>query len=102
MTMNLVDFTKHIERVQKAVTDSYSLSDLLKTDVIEFSDDLVDSITDLLVIHFNDKSEWISYWMWELDFGVNYTDGSVTFDDVPVPLKTIEDLYKVLIDNMKE
>jgi len=102
--MNLGDFTKYINRLQKHVERVEKLSDLLMSEggLIDIGDTLVYSIVELLVDHFKDKSEWISYWIWELGFGEKYVDGSVTLDDEIVPLKTIEDLYNVLVDDYEE
>ena len=42
-------------------------------------------------------SDWIPYWLWELDCGKAYDDGMVTdADGKEVRLKTIDDLYDVI------
>lgn len=44
-----------------------------------------------------DKGEWISYYIFELDWGKKYQDGYVTDKDGSnIPLKTLQDLYKLL------
>lgn len=40
--------------------------------------------------------DWISYYCYELDFGRKHQLGDVTFNDVPVPLGTPEELYDML------
>ena len=62
-----------------------------------------ETVIDLLEFIFNDKNHWIKYWTFELEFGERYEDGDVKDEDGEViPLKTAEDLYDLLIRNMKE
>lgn len=57
----------------------------------------IDNIIELLAMLTNDRDEWISYWIYELDFGkradaLECTDGEGNI----IPLHTIEDLWTVL------
>ena len=62
-----------------------------------------ETVIDLLEFIFNDKNQWISYWAFELEFGKDYEDGYVKDEHGEViPLKTTEDLYDLLVRNMKE
>ena len=62
-----------------------------------------DTIIRLLEFIFNDSHGWISYWCWELDFGKSFEDGDIVDEDGNnICLKTPEDLYELLIKNMKE
>lgn len=62
-----------------------------------------ETVIDLLEFIFNDKNHWIKYWTFELEFGNRYEDGDVKYEHGNnIPLKTVEDLYDLLIDNMKE
>lgn len=62
-----------------------------------------ETVIDLLEFIFNDKNQLIKYWIWELGFGVDYEDGDVKDPDGSIiPLKTTEDLYNLLVRNMKE
>lgn len=59
----------------------------------------------LLSIIMEDESGWISYFIYELEFGEKYEDGDITATDkdgkeVIIPMKTIDDLYQVLVDNI--
>lgn len=59
----------------------------------------------LLSIIMEDESSWISYFIYELEFGEKYEDGDITATDkdgkeVVIPMKTIDDLYQVLVDNI--
>lgn len=59
----------------------------------------------LLSIIMEDESGWISCFICELEFGEKYEDGDITATDkdgkeVAIPMKTIDDLYQVLVDNI--
>lgn len=46
---------------------------------------------------FNDKDDWIGYWMWELDFGAKWKPGTVIAKDgTDIPLRTVDDLWNIL------
>lgn len=79
------------------------LFDKYKTDGNIYPPMCTKTVTDLLEFIFNDKNQWISYWIFELDFGKKYEDGLVTQKDgTIIPLKTVEDLYNLLVKNMEE
>ena len=49
-----------------------------------------------------DKDDWICYWVYELDCGRRWEEGTVVSKDGEnIPLKTIEDLWAMLnkVDN---
>ena len=61
------------------------------------------TVIDLLEFIFNDENQWINYWIFELEFGKDYEDGDAKdADGSNIPLKTVEDLYDLLVRNMKE
>lgn len=60
-----------------------------------------DIVVELLKIMFNDK-DTITWWLYELDYGKQYTDGCITeLDGTIIDLSTPEKLYDYLIDNME-
>lgn len=60
----------------------------------------VGGLADLLCIIFHDDSDWIGYFIWELDCGADYSPNMVMDEqDMPVSLESIADLYEVLVDN---
>lgn len=69
-----------------------------------YSTGLEDTIVSLLEIIFKDKeAQWISYWVWELNYGETYNEGDVTEEDgTNIPLRSAEDLYDFLIKNSGE
>ena len=66
--------------------------DFVNSPVMEIENE----ITKYLKAQFDDKFDWISYWMWELNFGENWKPGTVTENGNDVPLKTIDDLWNLL------
>ena len=59
-------------------------------------------VIDLLQSAMNDESEDISYFIYELDWGGKWKKGAYTDKDKKdIKLKTIEDLYNLLIKNNK-
>ena len=58
--------------------------------------EIENEITKYLKAQFDDKFDWISYWMWELNFGENWKPGTVTENGNDIPLKTIDDLWNLL------
>lgn len=60
-------------------------------------------ILSLLEFIFNDKEEWISYWIYELDWGKEYEDGSILNKNGSViKLETEKELYDFLLKNMED
>ena len=95
--MKYAEFEKYINMVMAAQERDVAFTSIFKVEgIVTFSDDLVNGIVSLLEQMFHDHSEWISYWLWELDCGKNYVEGSVTIQKKPLPLKTIKDLYNIL------
>lgn len=66
--------------------------DFVNSPVIEIENE----ITKYLKAQFDDKCDWINYWMWELNFGENWKPGTVTENGNDIPLKTIDDLWNLL------
>ncbi len=54
-----------------------------------------------LETQMQDESEWIRYWVWELDCGKEYKPGTVTEENKNIPLRTPEDLWNLLNKNLK-
>ena len=79
------------------------LFDKYKTDGNIYPPMCTKTVTDLLEFIFNDKNQWINYWIWELEFGKRYEDGKIKDENgEDIPLRSVEDLYDLLIRNMKE
>ena len=66
--------------------------------ISELNEPAGNALVDVLEIIFKDTDNWISYWLYELKRGTSDLEAS-TADNTPIPLKTIEDLYNLLISN---
>ena len=64
--------------------------------------ELVNYVIMLLQNEFEDTEEgWISYWIYELNYGKDWQPGQIFRDDnTEIKLQTKEDLYNFLIDNL--
>lgn len=49
-----------------------------------------------LTIAMGDTSDWISYWLYELDWGKLYKKGCVKDKGKDIKLKTLGDLYNII------
>ena len=79
------------------------LFDKYKMDGNIFPPLCTETVIDLLEYIFNDVDGWIRYWTFEVDFGKDYEDGNAKdADGSNIPLKTVEELYDLLVRNMKE
>lgn len=64
---------------------------------------LTTQLIDILKIAMNDvDNQWIDYWIYDLDYGDDYTKGCVTYHGVNVPLKTASNLWNMLINNLNK
>ncbi len=97
-------FNKYMDAIRKSdgyVCELNSLSDKYGGEGYLFPPNCVDELVKLLEYVFDDKGEWIEYFIYELDFGTEYHDGDVTEEDKNIPLATVDDLYDLLISNLE-
>ena len=59
-----------------------------------------DIVLDILSDVFEDKNNWISYFVFDLDLLHSYDHDSVTVGDEPIDLSTWDKVYDFLIGNM--
>ena len=76
-------------------------TDLLHTDFFFENYQSIGLAVELLSVMFDDlDADWIGYWVFELDFGERYKDGSVTDENgTLIPLRTTRELYDFLCEN---
>lgn len=69
--------------------------------VPQFSSDLENAIIKMLQIAYNDKTETISWWIYEQEFGkkCRVTPAMWGADGTPIHLRNIDELYKFLIED---
>ena len=101
--LSLKEFTKHIETIKNLYELDDKISDLFNVEgIVCCSSDTIDSITKLLEEIMGDQEcNWISYWLWELNFGED-DNNSVSIGEVHIPLTTIEDLYNMILRDKKD
>jgi len=105
--MTLEQFTSFIEAIKKFHEREQKLGDMFEEfnsswTIVEFCPEIVSSILSYLKSYFEDNDEWITYFMYELDYGTR-TDLEATYvDGTSIPLSSIEDLYKLLLENQNE
>lgn len=75
--------------LQETCEDSALYLPSVKNDIISY-----------LTECFHDKSEWIWYFICDLDYGTAWKPGMVTYDGKDYSLKTYEELYDLLIGNL--
>ena len=101
-------FTKYITSIKNQsnyIDELNSLNTKYNSDVSVCDSNLKYDLVDLLIYIFNDnKNDWISYWIYELDFGktADKMTASIESDisetgSFAIPLETIDDLYDLLI-----
>lgn len=96
------DFWTYLRRI-KAIFDFESeLAKLSKpTDKDEFTlfyPTMIDDVVDLLEMIMNDlENHWISYFIYDLNFGEKYKKGDVTIDGDEHPLRNVKDLWELLL-----
>ena len=99
--MNFIDEqSTYACKINNLLQEAYSEMSFYPT--LKYEEQLVS----LLKIAMDDMYNDIEYFIYELDFGREYKDGCVTYtrgkDEVPVRLKTPEDLYDLLESNLVE
>jgi len=56
---------------------------------------------DILEDAFDDKEcNWISYFIYDLEFGSKWRENSITMNGKDVRMSNVGELYDVLVDNM--
>jgi len=56
-----------------------------------------DFLLDLLKELYDDKSDWIGYWLYDLDCGKLAKKKSIQMKGKNIPIKTLDDLYNIII-----
>ena len=98
MGLSRKDFTNAIQAIIDVMETNTKLEDLLDCSVIEYNHRLGAATVSLLSNVMNDKETWIDYWLWELDCGRRDDLVVTEADGTPIPMKTIDDLYNILVD----
>ncbi len=103
------DFCRVIDELEKLddkIENMNSALSELSEVSYNFSGFLFDShinlILNLLELITHDvETQWIKYYIYELNYGKKWKKGYITFDGEDIKLKNSKDLYKILIDNIR-
>ena len=104
MILPFEDFEKAINSCLELTALSESLEKLLGAEsFLTFDHVYIQNTLSLLKFVFADEAEWIEYWAYDLDWGAR-ADELTAWDkeDNLIPLKTVEDLYNLLVKNLKD
>lgn len=96
-----IDECKHYAKVNEAVYEASNMSIQLNSIYYRPSnftspEDFIVSLLEALCL---DKSEWISYWCFEQDFGTKLKIDDVQVNGKPYDLRSIEHLYDLVKEN---
>jgi len=98
-------FIEYMEKLEQQTNIDKEAGDLLSKYFSGFSGwydnvRLFDIIFDFLHNEFDDKDDWISYYVYELDFGKDWTEECCKDSDgVIIDLSSSDKLYDFLIEN---
>ena len=97
-------FIELVDRVEELVKLDRTIFNI-SHNVLRFPPELnteVDKIQVLLSIIMHDTTDLIGYYMWEIDFGNDYTPGCITLNDEEIDISDSGKLYDVLFEEMKK
>ena len=101
--MNKELFVNTINKMEELYEEQELFSNVLKKIDNDFGGCLIHNKTitlleDLVKKLVNDKYDYISYYLWELDFGKEYKDGVITeADGSIIKLSNPEELYDLIM-----
>ena len=84
------------EKMHSAMKDEFE--DAIFWPYSKYESQLIKVLEDI----FDDKNGWISWYIYEADFGQTFDCAYESDGSTEIPLKTPEDLYKFLVENMSE
>lgn len=101
--MTFTDFEKYMNAVHKDYRWMDLVTDALNSDVLYENLESQYFLLDLMTDIFEDKEDWIGYYVFELNWGEDYRPGIVKDKDGnDIPLATLEDLYNILMKKKEE
>jgi len=93
-------FEESIEAIERKVYFEEKFNDLLKeadADGYVFFGEIDCLLLKVWSLILGDKSDWISYFCWELDFGKKWKPGTIEDENgKDIKLQTVEDLWVIL------
>ena len=99
------NFIKYIDKIKRMRDIEDAINEAGKSiEFFQFSfGDYEDLVFKVLEDAFDDQnSGWISYFIYELDFGKKWHEGSITQYGKSIPMRNAGELYDVLRSNIDE
>lgn len=106
--LNKKDFVACINKIQDVDRKIEAISDVLREnspDSIYCPPSLHDQLIEILKKIFREDGKefsLIEYYVYELKYGEEWREGSIIIDGKSIVLKTPEDLYELLLDEMNQ
>lgn len=91
-----------INNLQKFFEEQEKLDNIIKviaptsTGVVEFGGEFIDAYINLLEKSFDDNFQWISWFIFENDFGRKEMEARGSSDKKLTKIKTVKQLYKIM------
>lgn len=103
--ITLEQFKSYMQKLDEIEKKEENLDNALKDISPDFGGisfiEITDVVYEILKDVFKDKFDWIGYWRWELEKGTKWKKGTITEKNgKEIKLKTVEDLYNLLIKEM--
>jgi len=101
------NFIRFISAIKTQHERDVKFSDAMKEAFIDFqgwynNEEVLSVIEEYLIDIFNDKGEWIPYFIYDLDFGKEWTKDCCSSDGKSIDISTVDKLYDFLIKNMED
>lgn len=92
---NFINYLAKLEKTNKiynAINEAGKELDMFEIYDCEYSTVIIDILQEV----FNDESEWIAYFIYDLDFGEGWYEGCITDNGENIPLRNAGELYDLL------
>lgn len=92
-------FENTINAIKAVMEKDEKLLDLIGEGISMYSHDTIEAMTNLLIDAIKDTGGYISWWMWETNFGEDPEMAFLYEDEKGRSVASIEDFYSFLVDN---
>lgn len=95
--INKENFIMYMDRIKNLRTIEENINEAgRKIDLFISFAEHEQLVVDILRDSFDDQEEWISYFVYELDFGAKWHPMCITANGIDVPMSNAGELYDVL------
>lgn len=99
-------FCETMDQIKESFDYADNLNDFFRSNRVDgylYQPNCMDTALNLLRFMYHDDNDWIGYYVFELEWGRDYSPGCTTESDgTEIQLDTTEHLYDLLLKNMKE